>query len=442
MKIGSRWLLLVAVVLLASCGRNQATPPGIAIDAPAAGAQVPEGETVLIRVTAQGDQGIERVELGVDSVLLYTVDNPNPAGSTAFMVERTWQATTLGSHTVMAVAYDTTGTASSPAVVSVSVTDRTAATIAPDEPTATQPPDEPQPIAPTPTWTPIAIQPAETLAPPTNEPDVPSVPTATATKPASSERPSSPGPITGFETFGIWKRGDEANGTLAQSSEQVHEGTSAAKLAYNFPTDGNDYVVFLQDHKLGGQPSQISAWVYGDGSAHFLNTWIRDNQGETWQFTFGRVTHTGWQQMTAWLDTSAKWPAGPVGGPSNGQVDYPIDFRALVLDDAPDKYKGQGVIYIDDLRCDSGGAPPAPKPTADAPAATINFRVDQSSLTTGSCTWLRWDVDNVREVYLDGQGVAGHGQQQICPTTTTTYRLQIVHQDGRSEEKTLTVTVS
>jgi hypothetical protein len=110
--------------------------------------------------------------------------------------------------------------------------------------------------------------------------------------------------------------------------------------------------VFLQTHLLGGQPNQLSAWVYGDGSKHYLNVWIKDAKGETWQFPLGQVKHTGWQQMIAWLDPGASWPAGHIDGPSNGAVDYPIDFRGLVLDDVPDSYTGSGAIYIDDLRCD------------------------------------------------------------------------------------------
>jgi hypothetical protein len=59
------------------------------------------------------------------------------------------------------------------------------------------------------------------------------------------------------------------------------------KLAYNFPPAA-DYLVFLQAHKLGGRPNQISAWVYGDGGKHFFNVWIVDAAGETWQFPMGR----------------------------------------------------------------------------------------------------------------------------------------------------------
>jgi hypothetical protein len=137
----------------------------------------------------------------------------------------------------------------------------------------------------------------------------------------------------------------------------VHSGAYSGKLAYDFPSGGNDFVVFLQTFLLGGRPNQISAWVYGDGSKHYLNVWIKDAAGEIWQFPLGQAQHTGWQQMTARLDPTMAWPAGHIDGPSNGVVEYPIDFRAVVLDDIPDTFRGGGTIYLDDLRCDEVGAP-------------------------------------------------------------------------------------
>jgi serine/threonine protein kinase len=272
-------------------------------------------------------------------------------------------------------------------------------------------------LSPTPVPTAMAQAPTQTLAPtrtsastsiptptppPTREPDTPpptvgvtlatrtptsspsrtpsptSLPGATpsATSPAPTRSPTplppqDPGSITSFETMGTWRRGDEPNGTLVQSSEQVHTGAYAGKLTYRFTTVGNDYVVFLQSHLLSGTPNRITAWVYGDGAGHFLNVWIQDNAGQVWQAPLGQVTHTGWQQMTARLDTSQDWPWGHIAGPDNGQIDYPISFHGLVLDDTPDPFVGSGTVYLDDLRTDSQAAPlPASSPTALAQAST------------------------------------------------------------------------
>lgn len=440
-------VLLLVTLLLAACGSpgrvGQTSPPTVVMISPSDGQQVRQGEQMPIQVTVTDTQGVARVEMGVDGVLLHTVENPSPAANAPFDVRQTWTADALGSHSVMVVAYNTAGIASSPVLVDVTVVESDA----PLPPSPTTDSSSPG-AAPTPTWTPISISAGPSPTPPPPPPPGSPSPSPTVTsKPPSgggATRPSAPGPITGFETFGAWKRGDQPNGTFTQSSEHVHSGDHAGKLAYNFPTGNNDFVVFLQSFKLGGQPNQISAWVFGDGGKHYLNVWIKDAAGETWQFTLGQVKHTGWGQMTAWLDPAASWPAGHIDGPSNGALDYPVDFRALVLDDVPDSYSGSGAIFLDDLRCDQASAPPptatsTPEPTTGA--TSVNFRADEYTITSGHCTRLRWDVDNAREVYLDGEGVVGHDKRKVCPTTTTTYRLKVIRLDGGTEIYELTITV-
>jgi len=205
--------------------------------------------------------------------------------------------------------------------------------VAPPGPGVTQ--YTPVPVV-TPTNTPLPIQAMPSFQPP---------------PPA---RPATCGLLTDFEQFGRWRRGDEPYGTFEQSSEQIHSGNFSGKLTYTFPTAGNDYVVFQRNIAMGGQGTALSAWVYGDGSGHYLNAWVKDAQGEAWSFTFGPVRHVGWQQMVAPFNTVGAWPNGHVSGPANGALDYPIDFQGFVLDDNPDTFVGSGAIYIDDLSCLEG----------------------------------------------------------------------------------------
>ena len=191
----------------------------------------------------------------------------------------------------------------------------------------------------------------ETPVPPSDTP----TPSATATHTATpTKRPptptSRPGVIADFESFGTWKRGDQPNGSFVQSAAQVHEGSYAGQLDYHFDTAGNDFVVFVQAHSLAGQPASITAWVYGDGSGHFFNVWIKDQASEVWQVPLGRVTHTGWQQMVGILDVNQPWPWAHISGPDNGTIDYPVSFYALALDDGADTFTGSGTIYVDELR--------------------------------------------------------------------------------------------
>jgi len=92
----------------------------------------------------------------------------------------------------------------------------------------------------------------------------------------------------------------------------------------------------------------------------------------------------------------------------------------------------------------SGPQPPPPTPTPQplpTPGVVINFRADDTSITAGQCTTLRWDVEHAREVYLDGAGVVGHGSKKVCPGSTTTYTLHVVHAAGTTDKKvTINVT--
>lgn len=75
-----------------------------------------------------------------------------------------------------------------------------------------------------------------------------------------------------------------------------------------------------------------------------------------------------------------------------------------------------------------------------------NFRADSYSVNPGSCTTLRWNVNNVRAVFFyDGanqQGVGGNDSRQVCPLNTSTYQLQVVGNDGSTNTYSITITVA
>lgn len=57
---------------------------------------------------------------------------------------------------------------------------------------------------------------------------------------------------------------------------------------------------------------------------------------------------------------------------------------------------------------------------------SISFWAESAEVFQGQCTTLRWDVENVDAIYLNGTGVVGHGAQKVCPTGSTTYTLRIL----------------
>ena len=297
------------------------------------------------------------------------------------------------------------------------------------------------PAFPTPTPAPAVA--AATL--PTATPTVASAPTATVAAISSAAASSAGNLVTSFEPLGTWRRGDQPYGTLTQPTAQAQAGSASAALAYDFPADaGTDsYVVFLAQPELpipaGAQ--SLTLQVYGDGSGHFLNAWIRDTSRQVWQTTFGRITHSGWAPMTAPLVASREWPNGPIGDATSEQLTPPLTLRALVLDGAPDGVASSGTIYLDAL---TGGSEPAATAPDTAPAtaasatepaatATTPAPVPSASLT-GKIAFTRSNGRTLDTLIYDvaANGIAGQFANLRQPDLTGGYLL--VSGDGGPDE--------
>jgi hypothetical protein len=80
-----------------------------------------------------------------------------------------------------------------------------------------------------------------------------------------------------------------------------------------------------------------------------------------------------------------------------------------------------------------------PTPT-ETPEPVILFWADSDTITAGESTFLRWRVENILEVYLDGAPVTGpEGSREVNPATTTTYELRVIYAGG---EETHQVTIA
>lgn len=76
------------------------------------------------------------------------------------------------------------------------------------------------------------------------------------------------------------------------------------------------------------------------------------------------------------------------------------------------------------------------------PAAEMNFTVDRNRIQLGKCALLRWEVDNIKEVRLNGEVVAATSETQVCPQeASSTYRLTALTLDGEIEEATVNLSV-
>lgn len=80
-------------------------------------------------------------------------------------------------------------------------------------------------------------------------------------------------------------------------------------------------------------------------------------------------------------------------------------------------------------------------PTSIAPTGP-NLRADRNPIGYRECTTIRWDVDNIKEVYFEGQPVTGHDAREVCPPQTTTYTLLVILFDNSQQTYQITINVS
>jgi hypothetical protein len=212
-------------------------------------------------------------------------------------------------------------------------------------------------------------------------------------------------------------------------------------------------VVFIAKPALPiqGNPKGLRMQVYGDGSRNFLNAWVRDSSGTIWQFTFGRIVHTGWSEMSMPFDLTLTWQNARVGEGGSSPV-YPLSLYALVLN-GEDHRVLKGVVYLDELFAtetpgrpilDGGGAPAPASNNAGQPTASAQIAcgVDPSVISAGQSATLFWTITGVRAVYLGNEGVAGVDKRSVAPRETTNYTLRIIRTDGTETTCTATLQVN
>jgi hypothetical protein len=84
----------------------------------------------------------------------------------------------------------------------------------------------------------------------------------------------------------------------------------------------------------------------------------------------------------------------------------------------------------------------------DEPRIIHQFAADRTEIKWGECTTFHWRVEGVKAVYFyaEGQrwqdhGVAGGGQQEVCPAQRTVYNLRVVKRDDSVEIRQLPIDV-
>jgi len=157
----------------------------------------------------------------------------------------------------------------------------------------------------------------------------------------------------------------------------------------------------------------------------------RDNLGD-WLYV--SVVET---EETGWLPADELDCIGPIMliKVSEGVVEKVREAIEATVTSAP----RPTVIYVT-----STPAPVlTPQATFTPPTGevTIKFWADSTTIKEGECTQIHWETSNISEVYYQGNGVAGTGTAEECPTRDTTYELKVHLRDGTWKTSTVTIKV-
>lgn len=71
----------------------------------------------------------------------------------------------------------------------------------------------------------------------------------------------------------------------------------------------------------------------------------------------------------------------------------------------------------------------------------VAFTAEQATISSGACTTLSWRVVDAQVVYLNGDAVAHESNYETCPTTTTTYTLLVLFENGEQTGYTQRISV-
>ncbi len=86
--------------------------------------------------------------------------------------------------------------------------------------------------------------------------------------------------------------------------------------------------------------------------------------------------------------------------------------------------------------------PIPPTPTYPPRRYKVSFEAEDTTITKGDCTNLKWEVVGAIAVSLDGRSVEPEDKKEVCPNKDTEYKLTVQFPDqARLENKTVKITV-
>ncbi len=428
-KRNYRWFgLLVLVLLLALVGCQGASKPTVTIISNVASSTIVEGQDLSIEAEAKDAKGITRIELAADDQVVFTA-NVNPP-RVSVVVPLTWKAT-RGTHTLSVRALNVDNILSDPASVVVNVS---ASAPVPTPAPTTVPTAGPQPTT-------ACAHDAAFVTDVTVPDGMPFLPNqafdktwrmkntgncawtgqiqwvyvsgeAMATVKAVAAPNTPPGgtadftiPMTAPSTLGRhqgnWRLRDERGALFGQTADVVIHVVSPA------PPPQAVIISPVNGFRLtAGQPVRVT--FQGNGNNELSSVSLYINGVEVARETALALT----RQITGYFD----WVPG-IGN---------YDLYAVAVD----------ILNQSSTSAHVSGS------VQDSCQPSISFRADRTTINLNEHTMLRWDVECVTAIYLDGQGVSGHDARDVAPTSTKTYTLRVNKYDGSYEDRQVTIIVN
>ncbi len=428
MERNYRWFgLPMLVVLLALVGCQGASKPTVMIISNVASSTIVENQELSIESEAKDAKGITRVELAADDQVVFTA-NVNPP-RVSVVAPLTWKAA-RGAHTLIVRALNVDNVMSDPAIVTVNVSAPT----------------------PVPTAAPTAV--------PTAAPQ-PTLCTYNAAFVADVTVPDGTSFFPNQAFNKTWRM--KNTGTCAWTAQvqfvyvsgEAMTATKAIAAPNTPPGSTADFTVAMTAPAAPG---------------HYRGIWqLRDGRGAL----FG-----AWDDVVINVVSPAPPPQAVIISPANGftltagqpvrvtfQGNGNAELSSVTLfingvQVAKESSRSStrqitgfygwvpGIGNYDlsavavDVLNQSGTSAHISGSVQNACQPSISFRADRTMINLNEHTMLRWDVECVTGVYLDGQGVTGHDARDVSPTSTKTYTLRVIKNDGSAEDRQVTITVN